>query len=121
MSTRKHPFLDGEIYHLYNRGNNKNEIFHDKQDYEYFVRLLNSMNSEKRIISRVYKDSSAEILVSIGAYCFMPNHFHALVKQEKENGISRFMQKITTAYVMYYNKKYKRSGALFEGKFKSNM
>ncbi len=49
----------------------------------------------------------------------MPNHFHILFKQEKEQGITTFMQKLSTAYVMYYNKKYKRSGGLFEGKFKS--
>ena len=49
----------------------------------------------------------------------MPNHFHILITPKKEGGISKFMQKLTTAYVMYYNQKYKRTGGLFEGKFKS--
>jgi len=58
-------------------------------------------------------------LIFIGAYCLMPNHFHVLVTENKEGGISKFMQKLSTAYVMYYNQKYKRTGGLFEGKFKS--
>ena len=58
-------------------------------------------------------------LISIGAYCLMPNHFHILITENKEGGISKFMQKLSTAYVMYYNQKYKRTGGLFEGKFKS--
>lgn len=58
-------------------------------------------------------------LVSIGAFCLMSNHFHILITELKENGISKFMQKLTTAYVMYYNKKYNHNGGLFEGKFKA--
>lgn len=58
-------------------------------------------------------------IVFIGCYCLMPNHFHILITQAEEGGISKFMQKITTAYAMYYNKKYNRTGSLFEGKFKS--
>jgi len=57
--------------------------------------------------------------VEIGAYCLMPNHFHLLTTEKDKNGISKFMQKLCTAYVMYYNKKYRRTGGLFEGKFKS--
>jgi putative transposase len=49
----------------------------------------------------------------------MPNHFHILITEKIEGGISKFMQKLSTAYSMYYNKKYKRTGGLFEGKFKS--
>jgi len=60
-----------------------------------------------------------ESLVDIGAYCLMPNHFHLLLRQREEDGISRFMQKLVTGYTMYFNKKNERSGALFQGKFKS--
>jgi putative transposase len=97
------------------------EIFHDQQDYLYFKNLLSIMNLEQRFKTRfVATDQQKEQkLVSIGAYCLMPNHFHILVRQEKDNGVSLFMQKVSTAYVMYYNKKYKRTGSLFEGKFKS--
>jgi putative transposase len=49
----------------------------------------------------------------------MPNHFHILITEKREGGISKFMQKLSTSYSMYYNKKYERTGSLFEGKFKS--
>jgi putative transposase len=66
-----------------------------------------------------YDFNREETLVNTGAYCLMPNHFHILVKEKAENGTSKFMQKVSTAYSMYFNKKYKRTGGLFEGKFKS--
>jgi putative transposase len=122
MSVRILQFVNGECYHIYNRGNSKQVIFHDVQDHEYFIKLLQCMNTEDRIAIRDVEDKNSlkkECIVSIGSYCLMPNHFHILLKQEKEGGVSKFMQKISTAYVMYYNKKYKHSGSLFEGKFKS--
>ncbi len=78
-------------------------------------------NSTKNINTRdiPQKFDPGETLVSVGAYCLMPNHFHILVKEKTEGGISKYLQKLSTAYVMYYNKKYKTSGSLFEGKFKS--
>ena len=60
-----------------------------------------------------------ETLVDIGAYCLMPNHFHLLIRETAEGNISRFMLKLQTGYPMYFNKKYQRTGALFEGKFKA--
>ncbi len=124
MSIRRVDFSINEYYHLYNRGNSKQVIFLDKEDYEHFIRLLYLCNSSRDITSRdisknTYDFDREETLVFIGAYCLMPNHFHLLVKEKSENGISRFMQKISTAYVMYFNKKYNRTGGLFEGKFKS--
>lgn len=119
MSLRPHSFIDDEIYHVYNRGNSKQTIFHDEQDHEYFVNLLSIMNTQKRIASRITKTKDTDNLIDIGAYCLMPNHFHIMIKQRKEDGVVLFMRKILTAYAMYYNKKYKRTGGLFEGKFKS--
>ena len=123
MSVRAINFVEGEYYHVYNRGNSKQIIFHDDQDYQHLIHLFNALNTKTRLkigrIKELNTKESGEIIISIGAYCLMPNHFHILIKQEKENGISTFMQKVSTAYVMYYNKKYKRTGSLFEGKFKS--
>ena len=121
MSVRIIKFASGEYYHLYNRGNSKQEIFHDQNDYDYFIDLLSCLNTESRITVRDSRSlgKQSEDIVSLGAYCLMPNHFHILIKQEKDGGISKFMQKISTSYVMYYNKKYKHTGGLFEGKFKS--
>ena len=114
--------IDG-YYHLYNRGNSKQIIFKDDKDCEFFQKLLKILNTDKRKALRNITESiqnhDDEKIVSIGAYCLMPNHFHILIKQEVDGGISLFMKKILTAYVMYFNKKYSRSGGLFEGRFKS--
>ncbi len=126
MSLRKVKFVKGEYYHIYNRGNSKKEIFHDKYDYFQFIKLMficNNVNNirifnEVRYGLNVF-DKDIEKIVSIGAYCIMPNHFHILITEKTEGGISKFVQKLSTAYVMYYNKKYGHTGGLFEGKFKS--
>lgn len=124
MSIRKTSFAPGEFYHIYNRGNDKREIFHDNDDYLRFLSLINILNDNRfkrlRIISGDFLfTGKKQRLVSIGSYCLMPNHFHILITEKEEGGVSRFMQKAMTAYVMYYNQKYKRTGSLFEGKFKS--
>ena len=125
MAVRKNNLSDGEYYHIYNRGNSKQKIFHDKEDHLRFMSLLYSCNSKNNFkIFNLGKKSFYEfdrdkLIISIGAYCIMPNHFHLIITQHGEGNISKFMQKVTTAYVMYYNKKYKHSGSLFEGKFKS--
>ncbi len=123
MSIRTFNFVKGEYYHVYNRGNSKQVIFHDKDDYGRFIELLYLCNTTKRIILREIQSpflfKQDDQLVAIGAYCLMPNHFHILITEITEGGISKFMQKISTAYSMFYNKKYTRTGSLFEGKFKS--
>ena len=63
--------------------------------------------------------SRGEPIVDIGAYCLMPNHFHLLIRETNKPCISIFMKKISTAYAMYFNKKYSRTGSLFEGRFKA--
>lgn len=122
MPYRNINLSTGEYYHLYNRGNNKQIIFHNDSDRHYFQKLLLSLNTEKKTALRdvkVIDIEEKEKIVSVGAYCLMPNHFHILVRQEKDNGSSLFMKKVLTAYVMYFNKKYSRTGSLFEGRFKS--
>ena len=124
MSIRKVSFVMGEFYHVYNRGNSKQIIFRDKQDYNRFLALLYAVNTKQNLIFRLvlndmYKFDREERLVSIGGYCLMPNHFHLLLTEVDGGSISKFMQKLTTAYSMYFNEKYDRTGSLFEGKFKS--
>ena len=124
MSIRKIKFSENEYFHLYNRGNSKQVIFLDKEDYNHFIKLLYLCNSTRNIVNRdvtknSYEFEREETLVYIGVWCLMPNHFHILVKSKEEHGVSKFMQKVSTAYSMYFNKKYKRTGSLFEGKFKS--
>ena len=131
MSERKISFSVGEYYHLYNRGNDKRLIFLDDNDCLRFLVLLYVCNNTAEVHISSYKGDQGvslmemfelergDSLVSIGAYCLMPNHFHLLVKAESEQGISVFMKKILTGYSMYFNKKYQRSGKLFEGPFKA--
>ena len=126
MSIRKIKLVSGEYYHVYNRGNSKQKIFHNEEDYLRFTSLLYACNQKGYLkVGNLNKGQTlydVEIgtpIVSIGAYCLMPNHFHILITQTNNDDISNFMQKLSTAYSMYYNKKYKRTGTLFEGKFKS--
>lgn len=67
----------------------------------------------------IYEAKRGDQLIAIGSYVLMPNHFHILITEIKENGISKFLHKISSGYSHYYNKKYERTGSLFEGKFKS--
>ena len=64
-------------------------------------------------------ERTGEPLVEIIAYCLMPNHFHLLLREIEDGGISKFMQKLTTGYTMYFNKRRERNGALFQGRFKA--
>ncbi len=127
MSRNFNIALD-EYYHLYNRGADKRRIFVDSNNKERFLKLLLVCNSTKAIelgdLKHVLsfqdlKKTRGEPLVAIGAYCLMPNHFHILAKETTEGGISKFMQKVTTAYTMYFNRRHSRSGTLFEGTYKA--
>lgn len=127
MSTRTFAFATNEFYHVYNRGVEKRTIYLDHFDHQRFLELLYVANTTKpidlRAISRhhnsVYEWDKGEPLVAIGAYCLMPNHFHVLLTPLQEHGVSVFMNKLSTSYSMYFNKKYERTGALFEGSFKA--
>jgi putative transposase len=127
---RTFSFATDEYYHIYNRGTDKRIIFLDSHDYNRFIVLLHLCNSKDPVdIDKLLRGGQTfpdlidleikERLVDIGAYCLMPNHFHILVKEINENGISVFMKKLATAYSMYFNKKYNRTGGLFEGSFKA--
>ncbi len=124
MANRKINFAPGEFFHIYNRGNDKRQIFHDNHDYHYFLKLLYLSNSENNFAIRdidgdIYCIDRGKQLIDIGAYCAMPNHFHLLITPLEESGLSKFMQKLSTGISMYYNNKYSRSGSLFQGRFKA--
>lgn len=125
--TRVISIAPEEFYHLYNRGIEKRTIFYSRADYERFVALLYFANQDQpadlkyqgRSFSEIVDERKGTQLVDIIAYCLMPNHFHLLVRERQEGGISKFMQKLTTGYTMYFNKRNDRRGALFEGTFKA--
>jgi len=135
------PFLNGETYHIYNRGANKADIFLNESDYSRFQILLflgNHTNKPFRLDDLVRKYKSKDSpqgrslrralfqeeqpdlgLVDILSYALMPNHFHLILRQKIENGVTQFMKKLGTAYSMYFNMKHEHSGTVFQGRFKS--
>ncbi len=125
---RKFNFAPDEYYHLYQRGVEKRKIFLDHGDYWRFLALLYLANADPVLHlsdftsgdkKAIFSKPRSKLLVAIGAYCLMPNHFHLLVRATNNDGISKFMQKLITGYTMYFNKRYGRTGALFGGTFKA--
>lgn len=123
--SRNFHFAVDEFYHVYNRGTDKRVIFLDDNDRKRFYYLLFLCNGKKPFeiydldLKQVFDFKRGENLVDIGVSCLMDNHFHLLLHEKKENGISEFMHKISTAYTLYFNKKYQRTGSLFAGCFKA--
>lgn len=122
---RKFSFSVDEYYHVYSRGTEKREIFLDDYDRDRFVRALFLFNSNRSFKFRDVKNLSFGDIerdgtkTAIGAYCLMPNHFHLLMRETEPGGISTFMGKFLTAYSSYFNKKYERTGTLFESTFRA--
>lgn len=113
----KPEFINGEIYHVYNRGVEKRDIFLDENDFQRFIsRLFHCNNS---IFLRSGEDRPRDLLVEIQGFVLMDNHFHLVVRQLQDGGIVRFMRKLGTAYVMYFNRKYNRVGPLFQNRFQA--
>lgn len=134
MPARVLPLVTNEIYHIINRGNASVPIFKVKHDHQRFIQTflyyqninppirfskftkLNNTNRGK--ILRELKEKK-KFLVELIAYCLMPNHFHFLLRQNKEDGILNFIRLSTNSYSRYFNTKYRRRGSLFEGRFKA--
>lgn len=123
----REPFASDEWYHCYTRGVDKRQTFQSQSDYQRFLQLLYLANSDMTLHRSDLKLSHADIfslprgkqLVSVAAFCLMPNHFHLVLSEATEGGIPRFMQKVGTAYTMYFNIKNERVGNLFVKPFRS--
>ena len=128
---RDKPFVNGETYHLFNRGAHKQAIFTNEDDYRRFMVLLyfsntteqvqlgNLLQNQGRSLIDLFEEPIDQSLVDVFAYALMPNHFHLVIRQKADGGVSTFMRKLATAYSMYFNLKYDHSGVLFQGRFKS--
>jgi len=118
-------FSEGEYYHIFNRGTEKRKIFLTNKDKDRFVKLLFVCNSKKPVVFKLIQGfpleeiDRGETLVDVICYCLMDNHFHILLKEKIERGTSLFMNKLCTAYSMYFNTKNERTGNLFQGNFKA--
>jgi len=133
MNGRKIPLAVGEYYHIFNRGVARAPTFLVKDDYKQAIASLSYYRNIKPVmrfsrfkdLSLNEKDSvlkrseDLDKLVELICYCVMPNHFHLVVKQLAENGISIFLSRFTNSYTKYFNTKNERVGPLFQGTFKS--
>jgi len=126
----------GEYYHIYNRGNDKKDIFFDDRDRARFLFLITHLQSPYsfRNVSRfvssivqsrtlhidvdVLKDILQNRYVELINFALMPNHFHLLVCEKQDSGISRYMQKILTAYTKYINTKHEKNGHVLQGPYR---
>lgn len=123
---RKFAPVEGELYHIFNRGTEKRSIFLEKRDYERFIVNLIFFNSKQepfRNVSRyniefASRKTPNDPLVKIHAFSLLPNHFHLMTEQLAENGISKFIHRIQMGYSHYFNKLYSRNGNLFQGAYK---
>ena len=120
-----------QMWHIYNRGNDKRLIFLDEQDYKVFLSYLKCA-----LLTEVDEESAKELSkhlsiervrrlrlhneVELVSYCLMPNHFHLLLYQTTQDGISKLMRSIMTGYVAYFNYRHERSGRLFQGVYKGS-
>lgn len=127
MNARDYKlFSPGCVYHIYNRGDNKEPIFLDEQDYFSFLRRLKILlgllpvppyNRRSRITLKPMPIGS----FSVFAYCLMPNHFHIMIRQNIDTPVGKLMTGLCTSYAKYFNRKYERLGNLFQDTFKAKL
>ncbi|MFH1244830.1 MAG: transposase [bacterium] len=117
-------YVDNSYYHIYNRGVEKRTIFLDEKDYKVFLSYLQFYLTDplrgetpKFFPSQQLNNHTQQI--KLLAYCLMPNHFHFFVKQNDRQAINHFMRSLATRYSMYFNKRHKRVGSLFQGPYKA--
>lgn len=134
----KKRYLSEGYYHLYNRGVEKRDIFLDDQDYTTFLSFVSEYLTPKNIegltktlqdtslyphekiaIRNTLKRNNFATNLDLLSYCLMPNHFHFLLKQRLPHTIDAFMNSLGTRYTMYFNRKYKRVGPLYQGVYKA--
>jgi len=123
--TKRPNFITDEIYHIYNRGVEKREVFLNEKDYLRFIHGMCEFNNIAPALNLSYRLLKSDFnrdkkpFVEILYFCLMPNHYHILLRQLIDTGITEFMRKIGTGYTNYFNTKNSRVGPLFQGKFKA--
>jgi putative transposase len=136
MPYRKEQFANDEIYHIILRGLDDKLIFKDINDYYRGIFSIYEFNNANRIEIRKRREQiknrkkkvggvpdsaidERDKLVDVLCFCFMPNHVHLLLKQKRDGGIVKFMNKIGSGYAGYFNRKYERKGYVFQNRFRS--
>ncbi len=133
MGIRKEQLECGKYYHIFNKSIAKYKIFTSRKEYQHFVETLKyylypepnlkisrflelSKKNQQLIID---KRNNNDNLIEIVCFCIMPTHFHLLLKQNTDGGISDYLRNIQNSYSHYFNIKHKRNGHLWQGKFKN--
>lgn len=120
MKNAVKQYVEKGIYHVYNRGVNKNSIFFNKNDFRIFVRLLDRYLIEPRnkgfVSHKIYFDR-----IKLYAFCLLENHFHLLLEQKDNAAMGDFMKSLITSFTMRINKKNNRTGHLFQGVYKARL
>ena len=134
MPGRPTPLVTEEIYHVFNRGIDHRPIFTDKKEHTRFLDLLKYyrffsqpvrfshfilLSNERQNELLLQQQSFNKKLISLLSFCLMPNHFHLLLKQTEENGISKFLSNLQNSYTRYFNIKNERDGSLLLTQFKA--
>ena len=134
MPARVIPLVKGQIYHIFNRSIDRKPIFRRKHDNDRVMDTLNfyrfsdvpirlsyflrwSEDQKSKTLNMLKKEG--KVIVSILGFCLMPNHFHLLLRQESEGGISTFLSQFQNSFTRYFNTRYTRTGHLFEGQFEA--
>ena len=124
---RNIKFSTKEFYHIYNRGVDKRDIFMNSADLYRFFKSMSNFNVVEPIGS-IYEHSFNQLgssapkskkLVNFIAYCLNQNHYHFILEPLVDDGVQKFMHRLSTGYTNYFNEKYKRNGSLFQGKYKA--
>lgn len=119
-------YVENGFYHMYNRGVEKRKIFLDEQDYKVFLHFLKQCLSPLLPIETLGPIQIRKLLrknfaeeIKLLTYNLRPNHFHLLIKQKSKDAIEKFMRSLGTRYVIYFNRRWERSGHLFQGRYKA--
>jgi len=136
MPSRKYPLITQGYYHVYNKGVDGRVTFCDKREYLQMMALLNyyrfdSLPLSFSHFSRLTKlqqddimlnlEKKSEKKIMILSYCLMPTHFHLLLQQMRDGGISEFLACLLNSYTKYFNTRHDRPGHLFLGQFKASV
>jgi len=136
---KRDKIIPGSFVHVYNRGNRKQQIVRDTKDKWHFLEILYYFNDEFTLINpfrdvqKLFRPGlnkpfirpltwpELKPLVKIMAFSLLENHFHLLLKEIQEGGITKFMQRLGTGMATYFNEKYQETGRLFQGPYKSKL
>ena len=134
MPIRVTPLITGQYYHVFNRGVEKRQIFNDRRDYlraietykfykfhDLHLRLseYHNLTLEAKTVFEENILDKRDCMVDFICYCLMPNHFHFVLRQTLDDGISQFLRRFSDSYTRYFNERNDRCGSLFQGPFKA--